>query len=75
MTPTRSKHFILPIAAALVYPFPTVLQAYEGMWLPTLLQAVEGHMRTEGLVISAEDIYSINNGSLISYNNLSGAPL
>jgi hypothetical protein len=64
MTPTRSKHFILPIAAALVYPFPTVLQAYEGMWLPTLLQAVEGHMRTEGLVISAEDIYSINNGSL-----------
>ncbi len=38
--------------------------ATEGMWLPTLLQAVEGNMRTEGLLISAEDIYSINHGSL-----------
>ncbi|HEX2615919.1 MAG TPA: S46 family peptidase, partial [Flavobacteriales bacterium] len=38
--------------------------AHEGMWLPTLLKAIEGDMRTEGLTISAEDIYSINNGSL-----------
>ncbi len=38
--------------------------AHEGMWLPTLLQAIEGNMRTEGLTISAEDIYSLNNGSL-----------
>ena len=38
--------------------------AHEGMWLPTLLQAIEGNMRTEGLLISAEDIYSLNNGSL-----------
>lgn len=40
------------------------VSAHEGMWLPTLLQAIEGNMRTEGLLISAEDIYSLNNGSL-----------
>ncbi len=40
------------------------VRAHEGMWLPTLLQAIEGNMRTEGLLISAEDIYSLNNGSL-----------
>lgn len=34
------------------------------MWLPTLLKAVEGDMRTEGLQLSADDIYSINQGSL-----------
>lgn len=34
------------------------------MWLPTLLKAIEGDMRTEGLRISAEDIYSINHSSL-----------
>ncbi len=41
-----------------------VLRAHEGMWVPTLLKAIEGDMRTEGLRISAEDIYSINHGSL-----------
>ncbi|MFT3885993.1 MAG: S46 family peptidase [Flavobacteriales bacterium] len=40
------------------------VRAHEGMWLPTLLKAIEGDMRTEGLEITAEDIYSINNGSL-----------
>ncbi|MBS1568360.1 MAG: hypothetical protein JST45_02850, partial [Bacteroidetes bacterium] len=34
---------------------PFLLHAHEGMWLPTLLKAVEGDMRTEGLQISAED--------------------
>lgn len=43
---------------------PSFVSAHEGMWLPTLLQAIEGNMRTEGLLISAEDIYSLNNGSL-----------
>ena len=38
--------------------------AKEGMWIPTLLQAVEGDMQTTGLQISAEDIYSINHSSL-----------
>ena len=40
------------------------LHAHEGMWVPTLLKSIEGDMRTAGLRISAEDIYSINNGSI-----------
>ncbi len=42
----------------------SLISAHEGMWLPTLLKAIEGDMRTEGLLLSAEDIYSLNNGSL-----------
>jgi len=38
--------------------------AKEGMWIPTLLQAVEGDMQAMGMHITAEDIYSINEGSL-----------
>jgi hypothetical protein len=38
--------------------------AHEGMWLPTLLKGIEGDMHTAGLRITAEDIYSINNGSI-----------
>lgn len=41
-----------------------VSSAKEGMWIPTLLQAVEGDMQSMGLHLSAEDIYSINQGSL-----------
>lgn len=40
------------------------IQAKEGMWIPTLLQAVEGDMQSMGLHLTAEDIYSINQGSL-----------
>ncbi|HNR54998.1 MAG TPA: S46 family peptidase, partial [Flavobacteriales bacterium] len=38
--------------------------AHEGMWVPTLLKSIEGDMHTAGLRITAEDIYSINNGSI-----------
>ena len=38
--------------------------AKEGMWIPTLLQAVEGDMQTSGLMLTAEDLYSINHSSL-----------
>ena len=38
--------------------------AKEGMWIPTLLQAVEGEMQAMGLHLTAEDIYSVNHGSL-----------
>lgn len=38
--------------------------AHEGMWVPTLLKAIEGDMQSQGLQLSAEDIYSINNSSL-----------
>lgn len=40
------------------------IQAKEGMWIPTLLQAVEGDMQSMGMHITADDIYSINHGSL-----------
>lgn len=60
--PTPSR-FRLPF---LLFPvlLPALLHAHGGMWLPTLLKAIEGDMRTEGLQISVEDIYSVNNGSL-----------
>jgi hypothetical protein len=42
-----------------------LLQAGEGMWLPMLLsQLNEKEMRTMGMHISAEDIYSVNHSSL-----------
>ncbi len=34
------------------------------MWLPTLLKSIEGDLQAAGLKLSAEDIYSINRGSL-----------
>ena len=39
-----------------------VLQAKEGMWIPT--RELEGDMQAMGLKLTAEDIYSINNSSL-----------
>jgi Peptidase S46 len=40
-------------------------RADEGMWLPLLLkQFNEADMKKKGLKISADDIYSINKGSL-----------
>jgi hypothetical protein len=40
------------------------LHATEGMWIPTLLKAVEGDMQAMGLKLSVEDIYSVNHSSL-----------
>ncbi|MBX2973017.1 MAG: S46 family peptidase [Flavobacteriales bacterium] len=44
--------------------FSLHLRAHEGMWLPTLLKGIEGDLHTAGLRITAEDIYSINHGSI-----------
>ncbi|MFN3952217.1 MAG: S46 family peptidase [Thermaurantimonas sp.] len=42
-----------------------VARAVEGMWLPMLLaQLNEGEMKTLGMRISAQDIYSVNQASL-----------
>lgn len=39
--------------------------AGEGMWLPQLIKALnEGEMQSMGMKLSAEDIYSVNQGSL-----------
>jgi hypothetical protein len=40
------------------------LQATEGMWIPTLLGAIEDDMQAFGLELSADDIYSVNHSSL-----------
>lgn len=43
----------------------TVIQANDGMWLPNLLKKLnEAEMKSLGMRISAEDIYSINKGSI-----------
>ena len=44
--------------------FSNVANAKEGMWIPTLLQALEGDMQAMGLRLTADDIYSINHSSL-----------
>src|SRR5436190_3265784 len=41
-----------------------VVHAHEGMWLPTLLKSIEGDLMTAGLRITAEDVYSVNHGSI-----------
>ncbi|MEM6804208.1 MAG: S46 family peptidase [Bacteroidota bacterium] len=44
--------------------FISFAPAKEGMWIPTLLKALEGDMQAMGLKLSAEDIYSVNKSSL-----------
>lgn len=42
-----------------------VVEAKEGMWIPSLITNVlEGEMKTMGMKLSAEDIYSFNKSSL-----------
>ncbi|MEZ4739665.1 MAG: S46 family peptidase [Flavobacteriales bacterium] len=38
--------------------------AHEGMWVPTLLKSIESDMQSAGLRLTAEDVYSVNNGSI-----------
>lgn len=38
--------------------------ATEGMWIPSLLSAIEDDMHAFGLQINADDIYSVNHSSL-----------
>ncbi|GGH73409.1 S46 family peptidase [Phaeocystidibacter marisrubri] len=55
------KRFQIVLAAMLL---SAVASATEGMWLPYMLMGREGDMQAKGLQLSAEDIYSVNNGSL-----------
>jgi hypothetical protein len=48
----------------LLFLLHSTAYAHEGMWLPTLLKSIEGDMQASGLKLSAEDIYSINEGSI-----------
>jgi hypothetical protein len=57
----RSMAFL----AATLFLLPTAVLADEGMWLPLLLKQLnEADMQKKGLKLKAEDIYSINKGSL-----------
>lgn len=49
---------------ALISTLTLALHAHEGMWLPTLLKSIEGDMMTAGMRITAEDVYSVNHGSI-----------
>lgn len=43
----------------------SIFRAGEGMWLPFLLKALnEAEMKSMGMKMSADDIYSVNHGSL-----------
>ena len=45
--------------------FTNLIFAGDGMWLPLLLKALnEGEMQSMGMKLTAEDIYSVNEGSL-----------
>lgn len=56
------KHIVLFILCAILF---RPLWAVEGMWLPILLKELnEKEMKTMGMRISAEDLYSINRSSL-----------
>jgi hypothetical protein len=52
------------LAVALVLAAVLKALAGEGMWLPLLLKQNEAEMQRMGMKMTAEDIYSINKGSL-----------
>ena len=55
------RHFL--IITSFFFYFTTI--ADEGMWLPQLLKTMnESNMQAQGLKLSAEDLYSINNSSV-----------
>ena len=55
---------IIPLLACISL-FQLNINAEEGMWIPMFLQQLnESEMQSMGMEITAEDIYSINNGSL-----------
>jgi hypothetical protein len=56
------RRFIL---LSLLVCLTAFLHAGEGMWLPLLLKALnESEMKSMGMKMNAEDIYSVNQGSL-----------
>lgn len=58
------KARILSLLFAIALPFQFLI-AGEGMWLPLLLKALnEEEMQSLGMKMTAEDIYSVNHGSL-----------
>lgn len=56
---------IIPIIIGLVLGLQPVVKADEGMWLPFLIERLNYQdMKEQGLQLTAEEIYSVNNSSL-----------
>ncbi|MDX1685655.1 MAG: S46 family peptidase [Saprospiraceae bacterium] len=56
---------IISVLLILCFAIPQIVKAGEGMWLPIFLKSLnEKEMRKMGMKMSAEDIYSVNKGSL-----------
>ena len=58
------KTNVVRVAAMAILIWSQSAMAKEGMWIPTLLEAIQGDMQSLGLKLTAEDIYSINHSSL-----------
>ena len=58
------QYFHSLILSFFIFLIPATLLADKGMWLPFLLNEIEGEMQDAGLKLSAEDIYSVNRSSL-----------
>ena len=54
----KKKLLLIGLAISMIMPN---LFADEGMWLPLLLKNKEADMQKNGIRISAEDIYNVNN--------------
>jgi hypothetical protein len=61
---STATHIVACLFLPICFLIPNESQAKEGMWIPTLLQALEGDMQAMGMRLSAEDIYSMNHSSL-----------
>lgn len=48
----------------LLHALTLISTAREGMWIPSLLEAIEDEMKAYGLKLTAEDLYSANHSSL-----------
>ncbi|HKK10441.1 MAG TPA: S46 family peptidase [Bacteroidales bacterium] len=56
---------IIPIIIAVLMVAPSALKADEGMWLPFLIERLNYQdMKEQGLKLTPEEIYSVNNSSL-----------
>lgn len=61
----KGIHKGMCMVVAMMLMLPYIGSAGEGMWLPQLLKALnEQEMQSLGMKLSAEDIYSVNKGSL-----------
>ena len=58
------KFLTRSLILALITLFSFSSHATEGMWIPSLLKAIEDDMQAMGLELSADDIYNINTSSL-----------